>query len=416
MRRFQTAFAGIGLSSILLLSACGGEEKQKQIPNLKLPTYTVETQDVAIKQTFVASLTGVSDIPIRARVDGYLLAMTFEEGRMVKKGQQLYEIDPAEYLEKLTAAQSNLSQMKVNAAKAHSDLERIKPLAEINAMSQSDLDAAQAASDAADEAVKSAEAEVKMAEIFLGYTKLKSPIDGLIGKSEANIGEYVGKSPNPVILNTVSNIDSMQVEFFLTESDYLLMMKRYVKMKRQGYDAFSLDADEEDRIELILSDGSVFEHKGYVKFLNREIDPTTGTILLQAIFPNPDKVLRPGQFAKVRGRMANVEDAVVIPQRCVMDQQGNKFVYVVDSENKVNIRFITISYTIPGSYLVSEGLKKGDVILVEGLIKVRPGATIDPIDYKEAMKMQKAKQAQQGKAQPEAKEAAKNEEKAESKQ
>jgi membrane fusion protein (multidrug efflux system) len=181
-------------------------------------------------------------------------------------------------------------------------------------------------------------------------------------------------------------------------------------MKREGYDSFSNEAEEDDKIELILSDGSVFEHKGYVKFLNREIDPTTGTILLQAIFPNPDKVLRPGQFAKVRGRMANVEDAVVIPQRCVMDQQGNKFVYVVDDENKVNIRFITISYTIPGSYVVSDGLQKGDVILVEGLIKVRPGATIDPIDYREAMKMQKANQ---GQAQPAD---AKKEENAESKQ
>ncbi len=358
------------LLSFLILFSCN-KESEKQLPPQKIKVVKVISKEIPIYQTYVGQVYGYKDIPIRARVDGYLMGIHFKEGNRVKKGQLLYTIDPQPYQAQVAESMGQLAKAKTEMVRAENELKRIQPLAEMNAVSQSDLDAAKAEYDAAKASVEAAEANLRLTKIKLSYTRIKSPISGLIGKSEAKVGEYVGKTPNPVILNTVSRIDTILVEFFITEAEYLRFFRNIKKYQKKQNNANS-------ELELILADGSTHKYHGKVDFINRNVDPKTGAILLQASFPNPERLIRPGQYAKVKALVDIADSALIVPQRCVKELQGKHSLYVVNKENKIESKQVVIRGFYNDYYVISSGLAPEDIVVLEGIQKVIPGMTVVP--------------------------------------
>lgn len=362
--------------SLCLFVSCGKKEQQAVIPPQPIQVYVVEPRNVPIYHDFVGQVYGEKDIPIRARVEGFLTGIHFLEGEPVKKGQLLYSIDPDPFEEKVAAEKSKVSEAQTMLVQAENDLKRVEPLAEMAAVSQQELDMARAKRDAAISGLEAANANLNIAKINLGYAQMYAPIDGIIGKTEAREGEFVGREPNPVILNTVSQLASVRVQFFLSENDYLQIARSYLTDEEMQQDR--VEGDSRAELELILADGSLYDQKGQVDFLDRNIDASTGSILVQATFPNPDRLIRPGQFARVRVRVHQEEDAIIVPQKCATELQGQFSVFVVNAENKVETRQITVSEKIGDYYVVSEGLQEGDQVILEGIQKVRPEMEVIP--------------------------------------
>jgi membrane fusion protein (multidrug efflux system) len=370
--RFKTV--GLIASLSFLLFACG-EKQATEAPAPPAPDVSVvetKAQDVPLFLEFVGQTGGLKDIAIRARVEGFLEGLHFQEGGAVKKGDLLYTLESQPFEEKVAARMSGVAEEKTMLAKAKGDLDRIKPLAEINAVSKSDLDEAVAAYEARISSLEAARATLRAAKIELGYTKIYSPIDGIIGKSQAKVGDFVGRDPNPVILNTVSQVDTILVTFFITETQYLEIARHLAKPEPEPVDS------DDANLELILIDGSVYAHKGKPDFVDREVDTTTGAMLVQASFTNPERLLRPGQFVRVRARSRVVKDGILIPQRCVMELQGLHNVYVVNADNTAEIREITVGPKVGSNWLITAGLKPGERVVYEGLQKVRDGAAVKP--------------------------------------
>lgn len=364
-------FTIIGVITCLtfILFACS-EEKKAPAPPPPPEITVIETiaQEIPIYVEFFGQTSGFKDIAIRARVEGFLEGIHFQEGSEVKKGDLLYTLESQPFEEKVATRMSQVSEVETMLAKAKGDLDRIKPLAEINAVSKSDLDAALATYEANLSALEAAKATLRAAKIELSYTEIKSPINGIIGKTKAKVGDFVGKDPNPVILNTVSQIDTILVTFFITETQYLKLARHFDEAEKA----------QQQQLELILIDDTLYGHKGKVDFVDREIDTTTGAMRVQASFPNPEKLLRPGQFAKVKAKVTDIKDAIVIPQRCVMEIQGLFNVFVVDSNNKVETREIEVGPKIGSSWLISKGLESGERVVFEGLQKIKDGIIVNP--------------------------------------
>jgi len=360
---------------MLIISSCN-DKQQVQAPPPEVKVANIKVETVPIVQEFVGQTFGYSDIAIRARVDGFLEGLHFEEGSQVKKGQLLYTIDPAPQMARVTEAMSKVAEAKTILAKAESDVKRYRPLAQINAVAQSDLDAAEAQFGAAQASLEAAQASLDYANIQLGYTKIYAPISGFIGRTEAKVGDYVGKEPNPVVLNAVSRIDTILVRFSISESEYLEIMRYIAKLRAEGK---AWTKENRQPLKLILADGSVHAEDGYIDFANREIDPTTGTMMIQASFPNPDLVLRPGLFAKVSAIMEQLENAMLIPQKAVREIQGVFNVYVVDSENKVKNVQVKVGNKIGADWVILDGLNMDDKIIVEGIQKVRTDMVVNPV-------------------------------------
>jgi membrane fusion protein, multidrug efflux system len=364
------------LCSLFLIhfSACSKEEAKKQPPPPpKVTVYQTEAREVPIYQEFVGQIYGFKDIAISARVEGYLEGIHFEEGSRVKKGALLYTLESQQFEADVAAKMSGVAGAETLRTEAETYMNRIKPLAKEKAVSQSDLDSAVAQYEVGVSSVKAAKANLRAAKIQLGYTKIYSPISGIIGKTKAKVGDFVGRQPSPIILNTVSRIDTVLVQFFITESQYLMFMRRHMA----DIDAGKVDETEKAGLELILSDGSVYAHEGKADFVNREVDPTTGALLIQASFPNPNELLRPGQFARVRGEIEVVKDGILIPQRCVMELQGTFTVYVVGAENKIQAKEVKAGPKIKSFWLIREGLKADEKVVYEGLQKVKDGTVVD---------------------------------------
>lgn len=366
LRKKSVLSSFVLLTAILLFFSCKDKQAQ-QAPPPDINVVEVIQKEIPIYKEYVGQTYGYKDIPIRARVDGYLTGIHFKEGFGVKKGQLLYTIDQQPYQAKVAEAMGQLAKAKTELVRAENELNRIKPLAEMKAVSESDLDAALAEQGAAKASVEAAEASLRLTRINLGYTNLKSPINGLIGKTLAEEGEYVGKNPNPVILNTVSRIDNIRVEFFLTESEYLYFF-------RKNKD----DSRKKASLELILADGSLHKHKGKIDFIDRNVDPTTGAILLQATFPNPEKLIRPGQYAKVKALIEINKNALIVPQRCIKELQGKYSAFIVNSENKVELKEVLIAGFYDDFYIISDGVKVGDKVIIEGIQKVAPEMVVKP--------------------------------------
>ncbi len=357
----------------LLLSSCKDRVPQAPPPP-EIQVHEVNAYDIPFVMEFVGQTYGLYDIAIRARVEGFLEGVHFLEGSTVSKGQLLYTIDPQPFEAKVAEQQSRLAQAKTAKVKMKSDLDRIRPLAEMNAVSQRDLDAAVANHDAAIAEVEAAEASLRAAKIELGYTRIYSPIDGIIGITAAKPGDFVGREPNPVVLNGVSQTDVILVRFSLTEAQYLSLMRRNAETSPEAR-----GADEKVTLKLLMAGGYEHAQSGKVDFADRSVNASTGTLLLQASFANPEQIVRPGQFARVRAIFDIKEDVVMIPQRCVTELQGRFLVNVVGEGNVIESREVQLAFKSGNMWAVESGLDKGEVIVLEGLQIAREGVTISPV-------------------------------------
>ncbi len=364
----------LALLIVIALQACN-KKQQAAAPPPKISVVEVERMDVPVMEEFVGQIYGFQDIAIRARVEGFLEGIHFTEGSRVSKGQLLYTIDPQQFQARVAAQMSGLAEAKTMMAKAKSDLNRIRPLAENNAVSQRDLDAAVAQYDASQAGVEAAQANLESSQIELSYSLIKSPINGIIGKTQAKIGDFVGRSPNPVVLNEVSNVETVLVEFFLNESEYLTLAKELVQQKGVVKKRTS---GNEAKVAMVLADGLEYPHTGYINFVDRGVNPSTGSLLVQAAFPNPDRILRPGQFARVIVELDVIENAMLVPQQAVSEIQGNFSVFVVGDSSKVVVRPIDIAIKYQDYYVIDKGLKGDEKILLEGLQQIRTGMLIKP--------------------------------------
>jgi membrane fusion protein (multidrug efflux system) len=363
-----TGFYPFVIFALLLLSC-----KEKQVTETAAPEVSVASviiKDVPITQEYVGQTLGGEDIQIMARVQGFLTGMHFKEGTWVKKGQLLYTIDPLQYQASVDQAKGQLAEALALYAQAESDLERIKPLARINAVSQRDLVAAQAKFEAAVARKQAGEAIVRNAEIELGYTRISSPIDGFIGISQYQVGDLVG-TIGQRYLNTVSNTSNIRVRFSVTEAEYLDFRKRVKDKTKVDWS-----------VDMILSDASIHPEKGKINLANREIDPATGTLTLEATFPNPEEIIRPGQFARVRFVIETRKDAMLIPLRAVTELQGSFQVYVVNNENKIEVKMVEAGSRYGEFWIIDAGLSPTDQVALIGNIALKPNTVVTPIPVK----------------------------------
>ena len=368
--------------SVVLLGGCDrqGSDQAAKAPALRVLVSTSEQRDVPLSIDMVGSTLGTKDVPIRARVEGFLETVEFMEGTFVTEGDLLYTIDAQPFQAKLVAAQSQLAASQTMLAKSVSDLGRIKPLAEMKAVSEQDLDGAVAQEAASRAGVRASEAGVDLANIELSYTRIMAPISGLIGLTQAKAGEFVGREPNPVVLNTVSDIDPIRVRFSISEREYLIMARTYMAEHESTARAEARQrSDRPLNLELILADGSKHTQKGKVVAASQSINQETGTYTMEASFSNPSKLILPGQFARVRAPYQELENVVVIPRKAISELQGLFRVYVVDAAGQVSVKEITLGPKSGNDVVVESGLDAGETVIVEGIQKVRPGMIVEPV-------------------------------------
>jgi membrane fusion protein (multidrug efflux system) len=412
----------IGLSLLVSLGACGrGKEDEKGKTAAAAPpppavvVAEVIQKTVPIHSEFVARTDAQDTVEIRARVQAFLQQQHFTEGTMVKKGQLLFTLDQREYEAQLQQARAQLAKAEADLAfakdkatvetakanldvararlnKADTDVRRLKPLAEARAVPQQDYDNALAHQQAAradvesrkasldtaevnqktsvqqaEAAVEAAKAAIAQAELNIGYCTIRSPIDGLIGKREVAPGNLVGRG-EATLLATVSRLDPLRVFLSISEAEYL----RFMAGRKKG------EARGGAEIQLVLADGSVFPHKGRIIIADRAVDVATGTLSIIAAFPNPEGLLRPGQFGRALVAAEERTNAILVPQVAVQEVQGAKTVLVVGADNVVALRTIAPAESVGEYLIVRDGVKPGERVIVEGLQKARPGAKVAP--------------------------------------
>lgn len=368
--RFACGFTCVAL----LVCGCGGNEggTGKPLEPIDVNVIKLQPEDVALSVDFVGQTKGAVDADVRARVEGVILAIHFKEGQPVKEGDLLYEIDPAPFQAKLAEARARQVEAETRLVKAESDLKRIRPLAEMKAVSERDLDAAVAAVGVAQGAVEAARAGVTSAEIELGYTRILAPVSGLIGLTKARVGEFVGRAPNAVVLNTVSDLQSINVRFTVNEKDYLY----FARLQQKSRDAGQIPVQRE--LELVLADNSVHPQKGQLVSVDSQIDPATGSLSAEAAFPNPGEIIRPGQFARVRTTKETIEGALILPKNAVRELQGIMQVMLVGADNITALRSVKLGSEIAGRVIVKEGLNAGDLVVAETQARLKSGVKINP--------------------------------------
>ena len=370
-RTLEILLGAAGIAALLAgFAGCSKKAEAPPPPPPEVVVAEVVQRDVPLVQEFVGEAIGDPDVEVRSRVPGFLEAIHFTEGSTVRKGQLLYSIDPRELQDKLAQARARVASAQTMLAYAVSDVARYRPLAEINAVSKRDLDAAVAKEESARAEVQAAQASESIAKLNLSYAQVTAQIGGLIGISKAKVGDYVDTFGPTSLLNTISSLDPIRVRFSITESEFLTFARRRAIEKAQETDQQPVP------LELILADGSVHPQKGTVDVANREVDPSTGTLLLEAVFPNPDKWVRPGQYAKIRAVVDTLKGALLVPQRAVRELQGQYQVFVVGSDETVSIRSVTPGPRIGELWVMSEGLKPGERVIVEGVQKVRGGVKV----------------------------------------
>lgn len=417
--RFRTA-----LPLLAVLGASCGKDAETQRsaqakapPSPKVVVAEVATQTIPVVRELVARTEAVETVEIQARVEAILEKMEFEEGQRVSKDQVLYRLDERTFAAELAVAQARLAQAQANLQlaqdqvsvraaeagvvsaratlkKAKQDVARIRPLAEKDAVPRQDLDTSIAAEDVAranlqaEEArltnsviqekvgillataeVKAAQGSLDLAKLNVEYCTIRSPLDGLIGRTEVSVGNLVGRL-RPTTLATVSSIDPIYVTFAISEEEYLHFSTK--KERREE--------GKRDEVHLILADNSVFPHAGEVVMAGRAVAEQTGTLQIVAAVPNPNGALRPGQFGRARVSVGVLKDALLIPQRAVMERQSTKIVFVVGTGNKVAQRTVQVTERFKGKFVVSDGLAAGDRVIIEGQLKARPGMTVTPMD------------------------------------
>lgn len=369
-RNLAFAITGLLLAMSTMLAGCAGDEA----PAAAVPeVYVAEViqQDVPIYMEIVGQTRGSQDVDIRARVEGFLDSINFTEGSFVRKGDLLYQIDPKPLEAALAQAKAHLANNQARLDQATITVNRMKPLAAQQAVSLQELDNALANQNAALAAVDADRAAVDKAVLDLGYTRITSPIDGIVGITEVKAGNLVGANES-TLLTTVSNVDPILFRGGISEADYLRLSR--------DMDARSASRAAEGRgIKLLLADGSVYPYEGTLEAIERAVDATTGTLSLQVAFPNPDRLLRPGQYGRVRFASEIRKDALLVLQRAVQELQDRFNVAVVDPDGKVSIRGVKVGPRVGDLWVIEEGLKPGEKVVVEGLQRLRDGMSVNAL-------------------------------------
>jgi RND family efflux transporter MFP subunit len=332
--------------------------------------------DVPTIGEWVGTLDGDENADIRARVTGYLQKKAYQEGSYVKEGDLLFEIDPRPFEAALAEAKSQLDQAKAIQLATQADFERNQELFDKKVISVQEFENKRQLNQANVAKVGALEAAVETAQLNLGFTKITAPVDGIAGLAKAQIGDLVGTGSTSS-LTTVSKIDPIRLYFPLSEKDYKEHANGLREMMQRPY------SERPEAIEMVFADGTVYPKKGKFSFVDRQVDPTTGTILIAASFPNPDHTLRPGQFAKARAVIDKISGALLVPERALVELQGSYQIGVIGEDNKAEIRPIKIGPRFNRQVVVTEGLKEGDKVIVEGIQKVRPGMIVTTKPYQE---------------------------------
>jgi membrane fusion protein, multidrug efflux system len=360
---------------VLIAAGCNKQAEQPPPPPPPPQVEVVEVapRDVPIGSEWIATLDGTQNAVITAQVSGYLIDQKYEEGSFVHKGDVLFLIDDRTFKAALDKSKSDLSRAQAMLAKASMDVERYTPLAAASAISQQELDDAKQAKAAAEASVLSAQALIDQAQLNFDFTKIKSPIDGVAGLAKVSIGDLVGPSTGG--LTQVSTVNPIRAYLLLREQDYLKYMKEAVQAAAEGKEKRNAS------FELILSTGEKFPEKGKYLFVDRNVNVRTGTLMVAIEFPNPGNFLRPGQYARVRANLQQKSNALLVPQRAVGERQGVQMVAVVGDDNKVTLKPVKTAERVGSDWIISEGLKPGDRVVAEGLLKVRPGMQVESKPY-----------------------------------
>jgi RND family efflux transporter MFP subunit len=367
--------------SSLGLTGCSSGHAAFRLPDPEVLVAPPLQQDVAVQSEWVATLDGYVNAEIRPQVSGYIISQNYKEGAVVSKGQVLFEIDPRPFQAtldgakgQLAAARGHLAQAQAQLGKSTIDVERDTPLVEQKAIPKEKLDneiqaklAAEAAVASAQAEIEAAEAAVERAQLDLGWTKVTSLVDGVAGIAQVQMGNLVG--PNSQ-LTSVSQVDPIKVYFPVSEQEYL--RAKHVSSSGQPIDLFNSSP------ELILADGTVYPHKGKILWTDRQVDTNTGTIRLAAAFPNPGNILRPGEYGRVRIQTSTKKNALLVPQTAVKELQGGYQVALVSADNKAIIRPVKAAEKVGTMWVIDDGLKPGDQVVVEGVSRVKDGSPVVP--------------------------------------
>ena len=351
------------VTALFWLAACKGKP-HATVPAPPLVEVTTVTQaDVPLYHEWIGVLDGLVNAHIRAQVTGYLVSQNYREGDPIKKGDLLFEIDRRPFQAALDQAKGQLAQAEARLGKTELDVKRYAPLVKDKAISQEEYDDAVQANLEAQAAVVSARAQVEQTDLNLGFTRIISPIDGIASIANGQIGDLVGPSTGE--LTPVSTVDPIKVYYNVTEQAYINFTKLFAT-ERDRYERLG-----KLEIELILADGAAYPLKGRIYAADRQISPTTGALRVAALFPNPNNALRPGEFGRVRVKFDVASGALLVPQRAVTELQGSYQVAVVETENKIHIQPVRVGERSGTLWVIQEGLHPGQVIVVEGIQKVR---------------------------------------------
>ena len=379
---FDGASAGLrvglilaALTAVVLTGpSCGGPKPQLAAASPPTPVGVVKAiqMDVPVHAEWVATLEGYVNAQIQPQVSGYLISQNYKEGSYVHKGDVLFEIDPRPFQAALDQAKGQLAQARAQLYLADVNVKRDTPLVKERAIAQSQLDTETAAQMQAQAAIQAAQAAVEQAQLNLGFTSVRSLVDGIAGIASTQMGNLVGPA---TVLTTVSQLDPIKVYFPISEQEYLQFTSRLLE-KKSSSDL--LRASDSRALELVLSDGSTYPRKGQVVFTDRQVDPQTGTIRVVGAFPNPGNILRPGQFGRVRALLGVHKGAVLVPQRSVTELQGTYEVAVVTAQNSISIRKVKVGDRVGPLWVINEGLASGEEVVSDGTSKVRDGMPVTP--------------------------------------
>lgn len=365
----------VGIAVIVLPSACKpkGPATPPAPPPVEVTVITTAPERIAVTTELPGRIDAVRVAEVRARVPGILLKRTFEEGSDVKAGDKLFEIDPAQFEANYRSAQANLAKAEANQRQAQALADRAKSLVEVEAVSKQDYDNAEAAALQAAAEVQVAKSALSNSALSLSYATVTAPIDGRIGRALVTEGALVGQNESTP-LATIQQLDPVYFDFTQSSTDLLRLRRAVAEGKVKSLEAGTA------QVTLLLEDGTEYPHPGKLLFSDISVDPTTGMISLRAEFPNPDRLLLPGMFARARLEQAVNEQAITVPQRAATRSAGGgATILIVTPENKVEARSVVLGNAIGDKWVVNQGLAAGEKVIIEGLQKVRPGATVKPV-------------------------------------
>jgi membrane fusion protein (multidrug efflux system) len=361
-----TIFGSAVITLALLPAAACARREPPPVRPIEVQVTPVVQRDVPVVGEWIGTLDGSVNADIRPKVEGYLLRQFYKEGQFVRRNAPLFEIDPRQFRAALEQSQGTLARAEAQFAKATKDVERFTPLVAQKAVSQQELDNALAAERDGRGAVAAAEAAVRQAALNLDWTRMTSPIEGIVGIAKAQVGDLV----NPqTVMTTVSTVDPIRVTFGISEREY---MNRAARINRDNY----ATTERGPSLELLLEDGTVFAHEGKAVLVDREVDVKTGTLTIRGFFPNPHNILRPGQYARVRAELDVKQGALLVPQSAVSELQGGMRVAVVGADGKAEIRAVEPGPRVGDLWVIEKGVKAGESVIVTGLQYIRAGTSV----------------------------------------